>query len=159
MAIQGNKTIEAQTFARVEQYFSSALKIDNKDKRFAWVEHVLRDDQETLKEVCLLLIAHHEADAFLAAPPPLKEAIDDISTRCPDLTGRRLGVYEVISKIARGGMGRIYSAKRVDGEYQQIVAIKVVEVSHLETELFQKERQFLADIQHPNIVTLLDAEP
>ena len=156
MAIQGNKTIEAQTFARVEQYFSSALKIDNKDKRFAWVEHVLRDDQETLKEVCLLLIAHHEADTFLAAPPPLKEAIDVISTRCPDLTGRRLGVYEVISKIARGGMGRIYSAKRVDGEYQQIVAIKVVEVSHLETELFQKERQFLADIQHPNIVTLLD---
>lgn len=156
MAVQGNKTIEAKKFARVEEYFSAALNIDNEDKRFAWVEHVLCDDQETLKEVCLLLIAHHESDSFLVEIPPLKEVVDDITSRCPDLTGRRLGVYEVICKIARGGMGRIYSAKRVDGEYQQIVAIKVMEVSHLEIELFQKERQFLADIQHPNIVTLLD---
>ena len=156
MVIQGNKTIETEAFARVERYFSAALEIDSEDERFAWVEKALQDDEETLKEVCLLLIAHHESDAFLLEIPPLKEVIDDMTARCPDLTGRRLGVYEVICKIARGGMGRIYSAKRVDGEYQQMVAIKVVEVANLEIEFFQRERQFLADIQHPNIVTLLD---
>jgi serine/threonine protein kinase len=156
MVIQGNKTREIARFAKVEEYFSAALDIDNEDERFAWIENTLQDDQKTLKEVCLLLIAHHESDTFLLDPPLLKGAIDDMTARCPDLTGRRLGVYEVICKIAHGGMGKIYSAKRVDGEYEQRVAIKVVEVANLEVALFQKERQFLADIQHPNIVTLLD---
>ncbi|MCK5812908.1 MAG: serine/threonine protein kinase [Cocleimonas sp.] len=158
MVIQGNKAIEAEieAFERAEGYFFDALKIDDEDKRFAWVERVLRDDQETLREVCLLLMAHHKADNFLLEIPVLKEAIDDMTARCPDLTGRRLGGYEVIRQIARGGMGRIYSAKRVDGEYEQVVAIKVVEVANLEIELFQQERQFLADLKHPNIVTLLD---
>ena len=117
---------------------------------------MLKDDLETLKEVHSLLLAHHESDTFLTEPLPIKKVFDEITERCPDLTGRRLGVYEVIRQIGHGGMGRIYSAKRIDGEYEQIVAIKVVEVSNLEIELFLKERQLLADIKHPNIVTLLD---
>lgn len=155
MVIQGNKTIEAETFARIEQYFTFALTLD-KGKRFEWIERVLKDDLDILKEVQSLLLAHQASDTFLIKPLPLKQVIDEITERCPDLTGRRLGVYEVMRKIGSGGMGRIYSAKRIDGEYEQVVAIKVLEVSNLEIELFLKERQLLADIQHPNIVTLLD---
>lgn len=155
MAVQGNETVEERTYARIEYYFSSALAIETKD-RMAWVEHVLCDDIAILQDVKLLLSAHQASDTFLQKKAPVKETIDEITTRCPDLTGRRLGVYEVIGKIAKGGMGRIYSAKRVDGEYEQIVAIKVVEFANLDVSLFQQERQLLADIQHPNIVTLLD---
>ena len=155
MVVQGNKSIEEETYARIEKYFSFALAIASKD-RIAWLERVLCDDMALLKEVKLLLKAHDSADTFLAEAAPVKETIDAIVSRCPDLTGRRLGVYEVVAKIARGGMGRIYSAKRVDGEYEQIVAIKVMERANFEIGLFQKERQLLADIQHPNIVTLLD---
>jgi serine/threonine protein kinase len=155
MVVQGNETVEEKTYARIEHYFLSALAMETKD-RMAWLDHVLCDDITMLQEVKLLLNAHQASDTFLQKKAPVKETIDEITTRCPDLTGRRLGVYEIIGKIAKGGMGRIYSAKRVDGEYEQVVAIKVVEFANLETSLFQKERQLLADIQHPNIVTLLD---
>ena len=155
MVVQGDKTIDAATFAQIEEYFTSALTID-KHKRFDWIEKTLRHDTSLLQEVRSLLLAHHASDTFLTTPFPVKKTINKITERCPDLTGRRLGVYEVIRKIASGGMGRIYSAKRSDGEYEQVVAIKVVEVSNINIELFLKERQLLADIQHPNIVTLLD---
>ena len=155
MVVQGDKTIDSATFAQIEEYFTSALTID-KHKRFDWVEKTLRHDASLLQEVRSLLLAHHASDTFLTTPFPVKKTIDNVTERCPDLTGRRLGVYEVIRKIASGGMGRIYSAKRIDGEYEQVVAIKVVEVSNINIELFLKERQLLADIQHPNIVTLLD---
>jgi serine/threonine protein kinase len=155
MVVQRNKTIEEETYERIEEYFSSALALETQD-RVAWLDHVLRDDIAILQEVKLLLIAHQASDTFLEKSAPLQETIDEITLRCPDLTGRRLGVYEVIAQIARGGMGRIYSAKRVDGEYEQIVAIKVMELANFEISLFQRERQLLADIQHPNIVTLLD---
>ncbi len=160
MVVQGNKlvetiTSEAKAYARIEKYFLSALAMD-KQNRIAWLNHALNDDLDILKEVKILLSAHHETDDFLETPAPVKETIDEMTSRCPDLAGRRLGVYEVITQIAVGGMGRIYSAKRVDGEYEKIVAIKVVEYSHLDMGLFQKERQLLADFQHPNIVTLLD---
>ncbi|MCK5917043.1 MAG: serine/threonine protein kinase [Cocleimonas sp.] len=161
MVVQGNKSVveektsEAKAYARIEKYFLSALAVDKKN-RIEWLNHALSDDLDILKEVKLLLCAHHETDSFLETPAPVKATIDDMTSRCPDLAGRRLGVYEVITKIATGGMGRIYSAKRVDGEYEKMVAIKVVEYSSLDTGLFQKERQLLADFQHPNIVTLLD---
>jgi serine/threonine protein kinase len=166
MAVQGNKsveevviegatTIKAKAYAQIEKYFLSALTIE-KQNRMAWLNHALNDDLELLKEVKLLLSAHHETGDFLEKPAPVKETVDNMISRCPDLSGRRLGVYEVIRKIATGGMGRVYSAKRVDGEYEKIVAIKVVEFSNLDIGLFQKERQLLADFQHPNIITLLD---
>lgn len=160
MVVQGNKSVdikitEAKVYERIEKYFLSALVIDKKN-RMAWLNHALSDDLNILREVKLLLNAHHETDDFLETPAPVKKTIDEMMSRCPDLAGRRLGVYEVISQIAVGGMGRIYSAKRIDGEYEKIVAIKVVEYSNLDMGLFQKERQLLADFQHPNIVTLLD---
>ncbi len=155
MVVQGNKTIDSTIFTQIEEYFTSALTID-KNKRFAWLENTLSHDTHLLQEVRSLLLAHHASDSFLTTPLALKKSIDEITERCPDLTGRRLGVYEVIRKIFSGGMGRIYSAKRIDGEYEQVVAIKVVEIANINIELFLKERQLLADIQHPNIVTLLD---
>ncbi|MCK5901560.1 MAG: serine/threonine protein kinase [Cocleimonas sp.] len=124
--------------------------------RVNWLKTVLKEDKETLKEVLILLESHNVLDDFLGKPIAATEAVNRMIERCPDLTGRYLGVYQVIKKIAHGGMGRVYSAQRIDGEYEQIVAIKVLEVANLELQLFLRERQLLADIQHPNIVTLLD---
>ncbi len=59
--------------------------------------------------------------------------------------------------IGQGGMGRVYLAHRADGEYEQSVAFKVVEFKSFDNESFFKERQILADLDHPNIVSLFDA--
>lgn len=77
----------------------------------------------------------------------------------PSWEGRRLGPYEVLSELGRGGMGAVFLARRVDGEFEQEVAIKVIQKGPLDREAhrrFLDERQILAKLVHPNIARLLD---
>ncbi len=72
----------------------------------------------------------------------------------------RCGPYRLLELIGNGGMGSVYAAERADGEVRQKVAIKLLRMN-IDTpssrQLFQKERQILADLSHPNIARLLDA--
>jgi len=56
-------------------------------------------------------------------------------------------------------MGKVYLARRVDGQFDQTVALKVM-AAHLAGEEFvrgfRNERQLLAALAHPNITRLLD---
>lgn len=72
--------------------------------------------------------------------------------------GQRLGPYEIEREIGRGGMGIVFRARRVDGSFDQRVAIKVAPsfASREELRHFHQERQILARLQHPNIAMLLD---
>lgn len=150
MALQGNEPVEADYFAEIEDLFFDALELPL-NQRDTWLKTKCKDRESVYTEVQTLLDAHLSSEEFLSESPDLKGI-----AACPDLSGRRLGSYEVVEEIAKGGMGRVYSAERVDGEYQQKVAIKVVELGNIEAELFRRERQTLANLEHPNIVTLLD---
>ncbi len=73
--------------------------------------------------------------------------------------GNRIGPYEVVVEIGHGGMGEVYRAVRIDGQFDQQVAIKLVRVgmdSAFIVERFLGERQILATLNHPNIARLLD---
>jgi len=73
--------------------------------------------------------------------------------------GEMVGHYRIVRLIGRGGMGSVYHAERADDQYQQSVALKIVEwcpsVSDL-TGRFRSERQILARLAHVNIARLLD---
>lgn len=76
-----------------------------------------------------------------------------------DLVGRRLGAYEITLEIGRGGMGAVYEARRADEAYSKTVAIKVISGAVMTDGLFdafRRERQILAQLEHPNIARLLD---
>ena len=76
------------------------------------------------------------------------------------LAGRRIGVYEILHEIGRGGMSTVYAAARVDHQFQKLVAIKIVRPGLQFEDIvrrFQHERQLLAGLEHPNIARLLDA--
>ncbi|MES1192500.1 MAG: serine/threonine-protein kinase [Steroidobacter sp.] len=75
------------------------------------------------------------------------------------LIGTRLGAYELTQIIGTGGMGAVFLARRIDDEFQQQVAIKLVRGSLLSANIaarLRAERQILASLQHPNIAMLLD---
>ena len=68
----------------------------------------------------------------------------------------RLGKYEIISELGRGGFGIVYKAK--DVTLDRIVALKVMH-PQLSTDkkfiqFFQREARSLAKIDHPNVVTV-----
>ena len=68
------------------------------------------------------------------------------------------GRYEVIQKLARGGMAEVYEAK--DNLLDRRVALKVLfpELSTNEAfvERFRREAQAAANLSHPNIVSVYD---
>ena len=97
-------------------------------------------------------------DSPVIAEPTLAERMDG---RMADdrIIGRSVGPYQIIAEIGRGGMGTVYRAVRVDGEFEVAVAIKVVRHgmnSGLVLERFRTERQIQARLGHPNITRLLD---
>ena len=70
-----------------------------------------------------------------------------------------LGQYRILDELGRGGMGRVFKAHH--GQMDRIVALKVLaprssRPSRLD-DLFAHEMMAAAKLNHPNIVTALDA--
>jgi eukaryotic-like serine/threonine-protein kinase len=75
-----------------------------------------------------------------------------------ELIGQRLGVYEVQAGIGAGGMGVVYRA--VDTNLNRPVAVKVLSDAIADPAArrrFQREAQTASSLNHPHIVTVLDA--
>lgn len=73
--------------------------------------------------------------------------------------GERIGPFEIVEELGRGGMAVVYCAQRADGEYAQTVALKWIGGGGGDDgarALFRRERQALADLNHPHIARLLD---
>ena len=76
------------------------------------------------------------------------------------LAGVRLGAYEVLREVGRGGMGAVYLARRADEQFEKQVAIKILKRGTDTDEVlrrFRAERQILARLEHANVAQLLDA--
>jgi serine/threonine protein kinase len=137
---------------KIEQLFETALPLPKKE-RTAYLKSKT-ESKKIISEVLELLQAHDELGSFLTEPLSIE---NDFIPVCPDLSGRLVNVWQIDHLIGQGGMGRVYLAQRADGEYQQTVAFKVVEYKAFDNSSFLRERQILADLDHPNIVSLLDA--
>lgn len=77
----------------------------------------------------------------------------------PEVTGRRIGSWRLLSRLGSGGMGVVYLAERADEHYDHRAALKVIRWELADPALVQRflaERQILAQLNHPNIATLLD---
>jgi len=72
--------------------------------------------------------------------------------------GTRLGVFEIIAPIGKGGMGEVYRAR--DTRLEREVAIKVlpdaVARDRHRLKRFEREAKLLASLDHPNIAALYD---
>jgi serine/threonine protein kinase len=72
------------------------------------------------------------------------------------LVGTRLDDYEIVRLIGRGGMARVYEG--YDAKLDRRAAIKVIEATHEEsveiTQRFSREARAVANLDHPNIVSV-----
>src|SRR6202165_6073900 len=69
--------------------------------------------------------------------------------------GDKLGPYEIVAPIGKGGMGEVYRAH--DSRLKRDVAIKVSAAQF--SERFEREAQAIAAFNHPNICQLYDVGP
>jgi serine/threonine-protein kinase len=112
-------------------------------------------DSELRQMVERLVAADQTADQFIETPAVAFAS--DLFTE--DWKDRRIGNYRIEDELGRGGMGIVFLASRADDEFQQKVALKIVQGAMNIREIrerFRRERQILAELDHPNIGRLLD---
>lgn len=150
------RTIDPNTWDRLEEIFFHALELDPAD-RPAYLDEACGADAALRREVDAVLAGHLAAGGTANSDRLLSPtAVDGVGT-LP--AGARIGTYAIDSVIGRGGMGEVYRARRADAQYEQQVAIKLMRPGRNTEDLlrrFKTERQILARLQHPNIATLLD---
>lgn len=135
-------------WTRLEEALDTALDQPAEQRR-AWVDETFSSDAEFHAELISLLMAAEQGEDFLVQD-------EQVAARSLPV-GARLGVWQVTDLLGAGGMGEVYRAERVDGEYQQQAALKLMRPlpgSYLAR--FQAERQILAGLEHPGIARLLD---
>src|ERR1700722_10548930 len=71
--------------------------------------------------------------------------------------GQRLGDYEIIRRLGKGGMGEVYEARQ--GHPERLVALKILASWLAEDpgalERFWREAEVPARLNHPNIVRII----
>jgi Tol biopolymer transport system component/tRNA A-37 threonylcarbamoyl transferase component Bud32 len=70
-------------------------------------------------------------------------------------TGTRLGPYEILASIGKGGMGEVYKAR--DTRLARLVAVKVSKAKY--TQRSEREARAVASLNHPHVCQLYDVGP
>ncbi len=142
------------SWERVEMLFHGALEQPPAQRR-AWLSAKVREDAALFDQVMRLIDCADDSETVLHSVLGRAAAELDQSGLDAD---RRLGPYRIVERLGRGGMGEVYLAERDDQQYRQRVAIKVIRgfPGDEALERFRRERQILAELQHPYIARLLD---
>jgi serine/threonine-protein kinase len=146
--------MDSSKWTRIEELFERA-QAQPPDARGEFLSRACANDPQIRVELDAMLGAHREESALILE----RFVVDDAGPGADDqLLGTRLGPWQLVSVLGRGGMATVYRAERADGAYSQSVAIKVVRGGTLDPHAtrFQTERQVLARLMHPNIACLLD---
>jgi eukaryotic-like serine/threonine-protein kinase len=149
----------AHYWALVQKVFAEALEA-SEEARTAVLDVNCGDRNDLRAEVESLLDAHGRGADFIT-PITFGGDRSELSSswHAEDLAGTRVGAFRLLERVGSGGMGEVYRAERVEGEFTQRVAVKLMGTRFYGSEAarrFRAERQILASLQHPNIVGLVD---
>lgn len=116
-------------------------------------------DPETRAEIESLLDIEPRLNGFMSLPAA-EISHDFLHEFESSIVGQSIGKYKIISELGIGGMGAVYMARREAGDFDQVVAIKMLR-RELNTATvrrnFEREKAILARLTHPNIARLLNA--
>ena len=105
--------------------------------------------------VSRLLAARSRADGLLDTPAARIQPLPVAGPR----VGSVIGSYKILRELGSGGMGIVYQVVRADEVFHRVSALKVVRPEFAGGSLlarFRKERQILAQLDHPNIARIVD---
>ena len=125
-----------------------------------WLAQLAREHNPLLPQLQRMLAARAEFETndFLGTLPKLVGA--DPKPAAAWAEGRQVGAYRLLRPLGEGGMAEVWLAERTDGAIKRRVAIKLPyprpgrETFAIR---FDRERDILATLRHPNIAGLYDA--
>jgi eukaryotic-like serine/threonine-protein kinase len=152
----------------------AALEIPAAD-RAAWLKNLAPEHAHLQPALAELLEQHAvlETESFLRSLPTFTNVDrlpgDAASSTLSERSGNRIGElkadlligpYRLIRELGVGGMGAVWLAERSDGSLKRTVALKLPHAGPFQRQLaerFDRERDILAALTHPNIARLYDA--
>ncbi len=140
-----------ERFRQIRNLFDAAVERPT-ETRPTFLQEACQGDEDLHDAVSRLLEAHQQTAGVLDQPPLLRGDPGRME-------GRRIGQYEILRELGRGGMGAVYLAARTDQVYRKTVAFKVVRPEASSEDVirrFHQEREIVAGLDHPNIARLLD---
>jgi eukaryotic-like serine/threonine-protein kinase len=122
--------------------------------REAWLAELDKSKPHVAQRLRDMLRRAATADTKVLPELP-KIDTDDAIAR----TGERVGPYQLVQEIGRGGMGSVWLAERADGAYKRRVALKLPRMTWAAGlgKRMTRERDIGALLEHPNIARLYDA--
>ena len=138
--------VERRAMALFEELFDLP-----EEEREAWIVERAGSDL-SLRDRLLSLLRAERLIFLRTGGAALGETFDDTPPE-------RLGAYRITGLVGHGGMGAVFRAVREVGDFERVVAIKLIKAGLLSpalVERFERERQTLASLVHPNIAQLYD---
>ena len=116
--------VTSEQWQRARDVFEAAMEV-NPTERAAYLAEACHDDEWVRAEAQALLAAYEAAGDFIEEPAFANVAGLSMDDSPISAMGRRIGPYQIVCEIGRGGMGVVYLAVRADDEYHRQVAIKL----------------------------------
>lgn len=162
--------MDADRWRQIEKLYHSALERPAAE-RASFLGQACAGDLDLCQEVESLLAAADEADRYLTRQRPPESVGPGAASQAPGASSagkpgstlsyplRKLGRYELLEQVGKGGMGVVYRAS--DPTIGRTVAIKTIPLDEVErsAELrgrLLRESQAGGQLQHPNIVAIYD---
>ncbi len=155
------------TTGRIEQIaslFNAALRKEPSE-RTRFLDEACEGDAQ-LKQQVDSLLRHAEAADAISSPtesgPPQNTQVKalEFAAALSLKPGARIGRYEIIGLLGKGGMGEVFRAR--DSDLDRDVAIKVLPQSFASeadrAQRFMREARLLAALNHPRIASIYDIE-
>ena len=135
--------------------FHSAISLETAE-RYDFLARACGGDESLRKDVELLIASHEKSGSFIDSPALLRAGEPPIGEESELKSGQRIGPYEVISLLGRGGMGEVYLA--LDERLHRKVALKLLPAFFIKdkerVERFKREARAASGLNHPNIITI-----
>ncbi len=151
---------DAERWRRLTELFDGLVGMPAGDRAARLAE--LDGEDASLRAEIESLLAEVEDSGVLDAPAveAFSALLENVDPPEPEeAPGQRVGPYQIVEELGRGGMGVVYLAERADGQFEQRVALKLVKRG-LDTDevlqRFRRERQILARLEHRSIARLYD---
>jgi eukaryotic-like serine/threonine-protein kinase len=118
--------VTPERWKQIEDLYHRAQAQPQAD-RVAFLAQVCGSDEALRREVESLLAQPASAEGVLERAPVTVAAQMMANPPASSLTGRRFGVYQVLSPLGVGGMGEVYRAR--DTKLGREVAIKILKAT------------------------------
>ncbi|MCC6650869.1 MAG: serine/threonine protein kinase, partial [Candidatus Eisenbacteria bacterium] len=153
----GDSGDAARRWERVQEIFHRALEVPA-GERDTLVRQECADDEALAAEVRAMLAADDAGGEMLAGglAAAADRMLDDPSAV---VEGRRFGPYRTVGLLGEGGMGVVLRAMRDDlGSEAAVKVLRDFSLSPARRERFAFEQRALAQLDHPGIARLFDAD-